>query len=74
MLRFEIDPNTYDPKTWCVEELICLRCLKRAIHVYNRYTPLKNLECDCGAVGYLICTGQDLEPFIDGKGEENDQS
>lgn len=66
ILRFEIDPNTYDPIQWCVSELICLKCMKRAIHVFRRDTPLKDLECeDCGETGYLICTGQNLEPFME---------
>lgn len=41
-----------------VSELICLMCLHRAIHVYNTSTMLKDLECKCGKVGYLINTGQ----------------
>ena len=43
-----------------VSELICLKCLNRAIHVYNMKTPLKDLECECGEVGYLIKTGQSI--------------
>jgi hypothetical protein len=43
-----------------VAELICLKCLKRAIHVYSANVPLKDLECECGAIGYLIKTGQTI--------------
>lgn len=49
------------PERWEVSELICLKCLKRAIHVYNNKTPLKELECECGEVGYMIKTGQTIE-------------
>lgn len=41
-----------------VSELICLKCLKRWIGVYPQDTLLKDLECKCGAVGYVIKTGQ----------------
>ena len=44
-----------------VAELICLKCLDRAIHVYSEKTLLKHLQCKCGEVGYLIKTGQTLE-------------
>lgn len=45
-------------KGYEVSELICLKCLNRAIHVYYTDTPLKDLECKCGCEGYLINTGQ----------------
>jgi len=44
-----------------VAELICLKCFDRAIHIYPEKTPLKNLQCRCGEVGYLIKTGQTLK-------------
>lgn len=43
-----------------IAELICLKCLNRAIHVYPEKTRLKDLECKCGEIGYLIKTGQSL--------------
>ena len=42
-------------------ELICLKCLNRAIHAYPSSVLLKDLECKCGEVGYLIKTGQTLD-------------
>ena len=44
-----------------VSELICLKCLHRWIGVYPSATLLKDIECKCGAVGYVIKTGQTLE-------------
>lgn len=41
-----------------VAELICLKCLTRWIGVYPEETLLKQLECKCGEVGYVIKTGQ----------------
>lgn len=49
-----------------VAELICLKCMSRWIGVYPQKTPLKALECKCGAVGYVIKTGQTVE------GEDNE--
>lgn len=43
-----------------VAEVICLKCLHRWIAVYPEKTLLKNLECKCGCVGYVIKTGQTL--------------
>lgn len=43
-----------------VAEVICLKCLKRWIAVYPEETPLKDIECTCGEVGYVIKTGQEL--------------
>lgn len=43
-----------------VAELICLKCLRRWIGVYPAETDLKNLECTCGEVGFVIKTGQTL--------------
>lgn len=43
-----------------VAELICLRCLHRRITVYPVTTLLGDMECECGAVGFLIKTGQTL--------------
>ena len=42
-------------------ELVCLKCLNRWIGVYPSSTLLKGLECECGAVGYIIKTGQTVE-------------
>lgn len=44
-----------------VSELICLKCLHRWIGVYPTETLLKDIECPCGEVGYVIKTGQTLE-------------
>ena len=44
-----------------VAELICLKCLNRAIHVYPEKVMLKHLQCKCGETGFLIKTGQTLE-------------
>jgi len=44
-----------------VAELICLKCLNRWIGVYPKETQLKDLECKCGAIGYVIKTGQTLQ-------------
>lgn len=43
-----------------VSEVICLKCLKRWIAVYPLKCPLKDLSCTCGAVGYVIKTGQTI--------------
>lgn len=43
-----------------VSELICLKCLDRWIGVYPSEVPLKDIECKCGEVGYVIKTGQTL--------------
>ena len=34
--------------------------LKRWIAVYPEETPLKDIECTCGEIGYVIKTGQEL--------------
>lgn len=48
-----------------ISELICLKCLNRAIHVYGEDTLLKDIKCKCGEVGYLIKTGQTIkEPIL----------
>lgn len=44
-----------------VAEVICLKCLKRWIAVYPQSTLLKDLECTCGEVGFVIKTGQTIE-------------
>lgn len=51
----------YANKPHMVSEVICLKCHKRWIAVYPEKTLLKELECPCGAVGYVIKTGQELE-------------
>lgn len=43
-----------------VAELICLGCRKRWIGVYPTSSPLKDAECECGAVGLIIKTGQTI--------------
>lgn len=43
-----------------VAEVVCLKCLRRWIAVYSDETPLRDLECTCGEVGYVIKTGQEL--------------
>ena len=48
-----------------VSEVICLKCLNRWIAVYPEKTLLKDLECKCGEVGYVIKTGQTLEDVPD---------
>lgn len=55
-----------------VAELICLKCLNRWIGVYPSELPLKNIECKCGEVGYVIKTGQTL-PDVDVEKFENDE-
>ena len=44
-----------------VSELVCLRCLRRWIGVYPIRLHLKDMECQCGAIGYVIKTGQTYE-------------
>ena len=54
-----------------VSELICLKCLNRWIGVYPSETPLKQLECKCGEIGYVIKTGQTLPDDDDKKFEDD---
>lgn len=54
-----------------VAELICLKCLNRWIGVYPSELPLKDIECKCGEVGYVIKTGQTL-PDVPDENMEND--
>lgn len=54
-----IDINDKEPHE--VSELICLKCLNRWIGVYPQKMLLKQLECRCGEVGYVIKTGQTIE-------------
>ena len=44
-----------------VAELMCIKCGKRWIGVYPEKCLLKDIECMCGEVGYVIKTGQTLE-------------
>lgn len=53
--------NIEDKEPHEVSELICLKCLNRWIGVYPEKTLLKQLECRCGEVGYVIKTGQTIE-------------
>lgn len=48
-----------------VAELICLKCLNRWVGVYPDNVLLKNIECKCGEVGYVIKTGQTIDTVID---------
>ena len=43
-----------------VAELMCLKCLNRWIGVYPAEVPLKDIECKCGEIGYVVKTGQTL--------------
>lgn len=43
-----------------VSEVICLKCLHRWIAVYPSRTLLKELECQCGKIGFVIKTGQTI--------------
>lgn len=43
-----------------VSEVICLKCLHRWVAVYPSQTLLKELECQCGEIGFVIKTGQTL--------------
>lgn len=54
-----IDFSANEPHVVC--EVICLKCLRRWIAVYPQKTLLKQLECSCGAVGYVIKTGQEID-------------
>ena len=60
-MKFEIDPNTFEPIYYEVAELICLSCMERWIGVYRQDTLLKDLKCKCGAKGFIIKTGQTIE-------------
>ena len=44
-----------------VSEVICLKCLHRWISVRPRTCLLKEIHCDCGNVGYVIETCQEME-------------
>ena len=55
-----IDISANEPHLVC--EVIDLKCRHRWIAVYPERTLLKQLECpNCGAVGLVIKTGQELE-------------
>lgn len=56
-----------------VAELICLKCLNRWIGVYPAELLLKNVECKCGEVGYVVKTGQTLPDDVDVEEFENDK-
>lgn len=43
-----------------VSEVVCLRCLRRWICVRPSTVQLKEIECVCRNVGFVIETGQDL--------------
>lgn len=42
-------------------ELMCLKCMSRWIGVFPSTSLLKDAECECGAVGLIIKTGQTIE-------------
>lgn len=45
-----------------VQELICLKCLKRWVDVRPVGCLLKSIECpNCGKIGYTIGTGEPIE-------------
>ena len=47
--------------SWCVSEVICIFCGKRAIAAYPENSFLKDWECDkCHKKGGIILTGQNL--------------
>ena len=59
MGELEIVSNEeYLPHEVC--EVICLKCLHRWIAVYPSKTLLKELECPCGEIGFVIKTGQTI--------------
>lgn len=42
-----------------VLEAICLKCLKRDLHIASHSNPLKEWICEnCGQKGFIIATGQ----------------
>ena len=43
-----------------VSEVVCLKCLNRWIAVRPSNVLLKQLECKCGAVGFVIETGETI--------------
>ena len=54
----------------CVCEVVDLKCKHRWIAVFPEKTLLKQLECPkCGAVGFVVKTGQDLEDDHDERKE-----
>ena len=62
-----VSNEEYLPHEVC--EVVCLKCLHRWIAVYPTQTLLKDLECQCGCVGYIIKTGQTIgrEEEIEGE-------
>ena len=50
--------DRYEPHE--VAELMCVKCMHRWIGVYPQKTLLKNIECKCGQIGYVIKTGQTI--------------
>ena len=48
-----------------VSEVICLKCFRRWFAAYPEKTPLKELECKCGEIGYVIKTGQTFRDVPD---------
>jgi hypothetical protein len=49
--------NISDYMDGFTDELICLSCGERGLHVWPLGTHQKDLECNCGKIGTLIATG-----------------
>lgn len=60
-LKEQAKQRQYEEQEHEVAELICLGCRKRWIGVYPSAFLLKDAECECGAVGLIIKTGQTIE-------------
>ena len=70
----DIDTQHYTPminQKYEVCELICLKCLDRWVGVFPSANALKDMECQCGAKGSIIKTGQTL-PELPDERMEND--
>lgn len=64
-----INFDDYKPHEYA--ELICLKCFKRWIGIYQETTLLKDLECpQCEKIGFVIKTGQTLILDDDNKDKE----
>lgn len=61
MQRGTIISNIEEKMVHEVAELICLKCFNRWIGVYPQKTYLKDIECTCGEIGFVIKTGQTIE-------------
>lgn len=53
--------DLFEKKPHIVQEVVCLKCLKRWIAVRPEVTLLKELECpNCKNVGFTIATGENI--------------